>query len=131
MAEHPNLELFRGIHAAFDAGDMETLATFFADDTIWHTPGNNPLSGDFHGRDAVFESFAKEFELSDGTYSVAEVHDVLANDEHIVALLRATARLEEKALDSTYAIVFNVTGGKITEAWELPTDQDKLDEFWS
>ncbi len=110
---------------------MEALAACFTEDAIWHTPGHNPLSGDFHGRDAIFDAFAKEFELSGGTYTVAEVHDALANDEHIVALLRATASREGKELDSNYSIVFNVSGGKITEAWELPTDQDKLDQFWS
>lgn len=109
---------------------METLATFFSEGVIWHTPGKNLLSGDYRSREEAFASFAKEFELSNGTYSV-DVHDVLANDEHIVALLRATAKRDEKSLDVTYAIVFHVEAGKITEAWELPSDQSKLDEFWS
>jgi uncharacterized protein len=42
-------------------------------------------SGDYEGRDATLASFEKEFELSGGTYTV-EVHDVLANDNHTVAL---------------------------------------------
>jgi uncharacterized protein len=30
-----------------------------------------------------------------------------------------------------YVLVFHIRGGKITEAWELWTDQGVLDEFWS
>jgi ketosteroid isomerase-like protein len=117
-------------YAAFTAGDMEALAELFAEDVVWHTPGHNPLSGDYQGRDATFASFAREFELSDGTYAV-ELHDVLADDHHTVALLRSTAHRDGKALDMNYVLVFHIGGGKITEAWELWTDQGVLDEFWS
>lgn len=130
MAEHPNVDLFKRVYAAFTTGDMAKLADLFAEDLVWHTPGRNPLSGVYSGRKAAFESFEKEFELSGGTYS-PEIHDVLANDEHIVALLRATAKRNGKTLDQNYVIVFHVRDGKITEAWEAWTDEAALDEFWS
>jgi len=60
-----------------------------------------------------------------------ELHDVLADDDHTVALLRCTAQRDGKTLDMNYARVFHISGGKITEAWELWTDQGVLDEFWS
>jgi ketosteroid isomerase-like protein len=75
-------------------------------------------------------SFAREFELSGGTYAV-ELHDVLADDDHTVALLRGTAQRDGKGLDMNYVLVFHIGGGRITEAWELWTDQRVLDEFWS
>lgn len=130
MPDHPNLALFRHIYEAFTSGDMDTLATSFASDVVWHTGGNNPLSGDFTGRDATFEAFAKEFELSNGSYEV-DVHDALADDEHIVAILHARAQREGKALDEDYVIVFNVSAGLVTEAWELWVDQPSVDAFWS
>ena len=68
--------------------------------------------------------------MSDGTYAV-DVHDVLANDEHTVALLHATAERGQKRLDQNYAIVFHFQGGKVGEAWELWTDQGACDAFWS
>ena len=130
MTAHPHAEVFMRTYAAFTAGDMEALAELFAEDVVWHTPGRNPLSGDYEGRDATFASFAREFELSGGTYAV-ELHDVLADDDHTVALLRCTAQRDGKTLDMNYVLVFHIAGGKITEAWELWTDQGTLDEFWS
>jgi ketosteroid isomerase-like protein len=130
LADHPNLATFRSIHAAFTTGDMEALASFFDDDVVWHTPGRNPLSGTHTGRAATLESFADEFELSGGTYGV-EVRDAIANDEHIVALLHATADREGKRLDQDYAIVFQLRDGKVHTAWEVWRDQPAVDEFWS
>jgi SnoaL-like domain len=54
MTDHPHIELFRRTYAAFTTGDMDALAEVFAEDVVWHTPGHNPLSGDYEGRDATF-----------------------------------------------------------------------------
>ena len=130
MADHPNLATFRSIHTAFTTGDMDALAQFFDDDVVWHTPGQHPLAGTHEGVAATFKSFAEEFERSSGTYSV-DVHDVLANDEHIVALLHATADRNGKRLDQSYVIVFDMREGKVHAAWEVWKDQPSVDEFWS
>jgi ketosteroid isomerase-like protein len=130
VPDHPHVQVFMRTYAAFTAGDMEALAELVAEDVVWHTPGHNPLSGNYEGRDATFASFAREFELSGGTYAV-ELHDVLADDDHTVALLRCTAARDGKTLDMNYVLVFHIVDGRITEAWELWTDQGLLDEFWS
>jgi ketosteroid isomerase-like protein len=130
LAEHPNVSVFRAIYTAFTTGDMDALGSFFDEDVVWHTPGRHPLAGTYTGRAATFASFAEEFELSGGTYSV-EVREVLANDAHIVALLHATADREEKRLDQDYAIVFEIREGTVRAAWEVWRDQAPVDEFWS
>jgi uncharacterized protein len=130
LPEHPNAEVFQRAFRAFTAGDMDKLAEVFADDVVWHTAGRNPISGDFVGREAAFQSFGQLFERSGGTYR-PEVHDVLANDQHTVAVLHATAQRDGKTLDRNYVIVFHITDGKITEAWEADTDQAAWDDFWS
>lgn len=130
MADHPNVDTFRSIHTAFTTGDMDALATFFDEDVRWHTPGRHALAGTYEGRVATFASFAEEFELSGGTYGV-EVREVLANDECIVAFLRATADREGKRLDQEYAIVFQLRDGVVHVAWEVWRDQPSVDEFWS
>ena len=130
MVEHPNIDVFKRTYAAFTTGDMVKLAEVFAEDVVWHTPGQNPMSGVYRSRDAAFESFAKEFELSGGTYS-PEIHDLLANDEHTVALLHVTATRNGKTLDQNYVLIFHIRDGKITEAWEAWTDEAAWDEFWS
>jgi ketosteroid isomerase-like protein len=130
LAEHPNLETFRAIYQAFTTGDMDSLATFFDENIVWHTPGRHPLAGTYDGRAATFASFAEELELSGGTYSV-DARDVLANDVHIVAFLHATADRGGRRLDQNYAIVFAMCEGKVSAAWEVWEDQPAVDEFWS
>ena len=109
---------------------MDALARFFDEGVVWHTPGEHPLARTYQGRAATFASFAEEIEQSGGTYSV-EVRDVLADDQHIVALLHATANREDKRLDQDYVIVFGVRDGKVHAAWEIWRDQVSVDEFWS
>ncbi len=130
MAEHPNATLLRKGYEAFNKGDMATLRELFSEDVVWHVPGNNQLSGEHRGRDAVFAMFARTAELSGGTYRV-ELHDALANDEHAVGMARATASRQGKQLDSRDVATYHVSNGKITEAWTFGQDQRVTDQFWS
>ncbi len=73
----------------------------------------------------------REFErLSGGTLRV-DVHDILANDEHGAALLRAKGERGEKRYDSLELDVFHVRDGKITAFWSFAENQRATDEFWS
>ena len=130
MAEHPNAERVRKGYEAFAKGDMATLTELFAEDIVWHLPGANQISGEHRGRDAVFAVFGKVGQLSGGTFRI-ELHDVLANDEHAVALQRVTGSREEKRLDALNAEVYHMRNGKITEWWSFSEDQRQDDEFWS
>jgi ketosteroid isomerase-like protein len=64
------------------------------------------------------------------TYSV-ELDDVLANDEHAVALMTARGERAGKQLTYKTAQVYHFRDGKITELWSYSADQDAADEFWS
>jgi uncharacterized protein len=126
---HPNEDLIRKGFDAFMAGDMATLNELFADDIVWHSPGRNPLSGDHRGKEAVFALFAKLGELTGGNFRL-EIHDVLANDEHVVVLARSTAERDGKRLDDNGVQVFHVRDGKVTESWLHPGDVYAGDEFF-
>ena len=130
MAEHPNVGLVKQGYEAFAKGDMATLADVLDENMVWHTSGNNPLAGEYKGRDAVFKMFAQLVELSGGTFR-NEPHDILANDEHAVALTRETARRQGKQLDEPSIQVYHIRDGKVTEAWSFEYDSRRYDEFWS
>ena len=53
-----NLSVLRDGYQAFADGDMARLGELFADEAVWHAPGQNPLSGDYRGKDAIFALFA-------------------------------------------------------------------------
>jgi uncharacterized protein len=126
---HPNEDLARKGYAAFGSGDMDTLNEIFADDLVWHVGGKSSLAGDYRGKDAVFGFFAKTMELSSGTFRL-DIHDILANDDHIVALTTTTGEHDGKSLHDNGVQVLHVKDGKVTESWFHPGDQQAVDEFW-
>jgi ketosteroid isomerase-like protein len=126
---HPNEDLVRRGFAAFRTGDIATLRELFADDILWHVGGRSPIAGDYKGKDEVLGFFAQLAERAGGTFRV-DIHDVLANDEHVVALVKGTAEREGKTLNDNGAQVFHVQGGKVTEEWFHPGDQHANDDFW-
>jgi uncharacterized protein len=130
VTEHPNIEVFKQVYDTFTTGDMDRLAELIAKDVVWHVPGTNLISGEYTSREAIFGCFSKIFELSKGTYR-AELHDILANDEHTVALLHATARHGEKTLDQDYAFISHIRDGQIAELREAWTEGPAWNEFWS
>jgi ketosteroid isomerase-like protein len=129
MAEHPNIGRLRKVYEAFAKGDMATLTELFSQDIVWHWPGACPLSGDHVGRDAVFAVFGKMAERS-GDFT-AEVHDILANDEHAVALTRSVGNRQGKQLNMPNVDVCHIRDGKVTEFWSFAMDQRAEDQFWS
>jgi ketosteroid isomerase-like protein len=90
MAEHPNVARIQDGYAAFAKGDFDVLTDLFADNIVWHNGGRNRLTGDYRGREAVFGFFARLMEVTDGTFRI-DLHAVLADDEHGVALAIVTA----------------------------------------
>jgi uncharacterized protein len=130
MADHPNVELLRKGYAAYSTGDMDVLNELFADDIVWHIAGRSPVSGDYKGRDQVYGFFGKLMELSGGTSKI-EVHDILANDEHAVALVTGTGTRSGKSFEGNDVHVFHLRNGQVVEFWDSPVDQYAADDFWS
>jgi uncharacterized protein len=130
MADHPNLDLMRRGYAAYQAGDMDTINSLFADEVVWHVAGRSQLAGDYTGKEQVFGFFGKLQELSQGT-SAVEVHDLLANDDHGVAIVTESATRNGRSHQGRATHVLHLRDGKVTEFWDAQVDQYAADEFWS
>lgn len=127
MAEHPNAALIRRMYAALSAGDYATvLREIMSDGVVWRLPGSHPVSGDHVGLEAVFAAMGR----FDGAVEL-ELHDVVANDDHAVALLRARGSRGGKQYDALEMDVFHVRDGRVTEFWSFSEDQRKTDDYWS
>jgi ketosteroid isomerase-like protein len=127
---HPNQSLLQSLYDAFSRRDLDTVRTLFADDIVFHQPGRNPTSGDYQGIDEVLGLLRTLGERSGGTFR-SQVHDLLATDEHAVALLRVTAERADLAVDVPVVHVWHVRDGKLAEVWAHPVDQHLLDQFWA
>ena len=49
----------------------------------------------------------------------------------VVALTTIQAQREGRSLQDETVQVFHISGGRATEVWTHPRDQDATDEFWS
>src|SRR6266581_1881320 len=108
---HPNAEAYRRTADAFRAGDRDALAGLIDEDVVWHVPGNNPLAGEIHGREALFRFFHRLHEATDGTFMLKE-HDVLGTDDHVVALSHVSAITTEGRVSVNVVSVFHYRGGR-------------------
>ena len=125
---HPNEDVARGFFEAFADRDLETAAGFLAEDLKYHLGGATALSGTRTGRD----SFLGLMDEVPGIQPSFELHDVVANDEHAVILMRARHRREGKdPLDAPGVFVMHTADGKITDIWSFPFDQAAVAEFLS
>jgi uncharacterized protein len=130
MADHPNLDLMRRGYAAYTSGDLQTIEQLFADDVVWHVSGRSPISGDYTGKAEVFGFFGRLQELSGGTSRV-EVHDLLADDDHGVAIVTQSATRNGRSYEGRVTHVLHLRDGKVTEFWDAYVDQYASDEFWA
>jgi len=107
---------------------METLAALFDEDVVWHIPGINPLAGDIHGRDALWRWFERLREVTDGTFRL-EDHDVLATDDHVVALNVMSVLRDGVRISVNMANVMHFRDGRQQERWFHPSDLSAWDRL--
>jgi uncharacterized protein len=131
VEEHPNVQRIRDALAAYNSGDLEGMRAFIAEDIVWHVGGNHPLSGDYRGRDAVFDYYAKVRDQTGGTLTLKPLN-ILANDEHGGVFMRVSGQRDGKTLDVVLAeaLTFDESG-RWAEYWALADEQDTVDAFWA
>lgn len=130
MSDTP-AEIVRRFQEAQQRGDAATMAELMDEDVVWHVPGRNPMSRDYHGKAEVAGFFARARDLSGGTVRT-ELVDVLGGEDYGVALVRVFAEREARRLDGEFqAFTFRIEGGKIAEFWFMVEDRYAVDAFWS
>jgi ketosteroid isomerase-like protein len=109
---------------------MPTLGELFADDVVWHVGGRSSITGDYKGKGEVFGLFARLAQETGGTFRL-DIHDVLANDDHAIGMVKTTGERGGRTLNDNGVQVFHIDDGKVTESWFHPGDQYADDEFWT
>jgi len=129
MLEHPNVALWRNVHKAFSRGDLETLRTYFTDDVVCRIGGSHPLSGERRGIGGLLAYVQALTEMARGTLRL-EPHEVMATDEHIVALVRLSATSEGRPLHWNAAAIYHLRNGKISQFDTISPEQVAIDEIY-
>ncbi len=128
MAEHPNATLVRQWFAALGNQDNEAAIALMSDEAVWHTSGRGRFAGDYEGKESV-SAYLNGFGMSVDSI-VDDLHSVLADDEHAVALNNSSLTRGDKTLNQSNVFVFHVAGGQITEVWVSFLYQYENDEFF-
>ncbi len=123
MPEHPNVAVARELGDAMAAGDMETLERLIADDVIWHEIGRSEPR---RGKQSLRESTADvDYEIT------GETHDIVANDDHVVALVDATATRAGRTLKYRTAEIYHMRDGRLVERWAFSDDTAAIVDFFA
>lgn len=125
MDEHPNAKLVRRMTDDLNSGDLQGMADMLADDVVWHEIGRDePI----RGKEALAARFtgpsAPDYQIT------GELHDVVANDDHTIALVNATATREGRTFKYRTAEIMHIRDGKIAERWAFSDDTEAINEFF-
>jgi len=120
-----SLALIRQTVSALNRGDAQAAAEWLADDVEWHEIGRTePIVG----KAALAARYGAAIP---GWEITAEVHDIVANDEHAIALVTATAGMGGRSFTYRTAEIFHIREGKITARWAFSDDTAAINEFFA
>ncbi len=125
-----NERVLRELGAAYAAADIAAIDALLSDDVVFHVPGSHPLSGTYAGKDEVFGYLAKVAGISESDDGGFDIHAVMADDEHAVALVTGTIEHGGVRFIRPTVHIFHINGKQVTEFWEASLDQHAEDAFW-
>lgn len=132
MGDSPTVELLKKGYKAFADKDIDAFREVNAEDIVWHTPGNHPLSGTIRGIDGVIEWVKRSAEVTNGTFDV-EVHKILGDEEWGVAVCTYRGQRKGMNLEMPGVQVYkrDPQRNQIVEQRIWVYDDVFVNEFWS
>jgi ketosteroid isomerase-like protein len=127
---HPNVLSYLAAMAAFNRHDLTAVAEHVHPDFVYRIPGRSKIAGEFHGIEGFVEALTRLRDESDGTLELTPVA-VLADDEHLLARARVTARRGGKRLDTENCYAFRFVNGKVADGQVFLSDPEHVDDFWA
>jgi uncharacterized protein len=118
------IQTVRSGFEAFKRGDLKAVGELFTDDAVWHGRGSTKFGGDFKGRDAIMGDMAQFAQTFQDIQ--LDIHDILANEQHVVALVNSSVKRNGKMYEDHQTFVFHLNNeGKTTETW-ITSDTEQL-----
>ncbi|MFO7548568.1 MAG: nuclear transport factor 2 family protein [Acidimicrobiia bacterium] len=126
MSDHPNAARYRSMRAAMQAGDMSQMADAIAEDIEWWEIG---ASEPIRGKAALM---ARMDDLASDVQISVDLHDVVANDDHMIALVTATATRGDATFDYRTAEIYHTDAeGRVTHRWAFSDDTQRINDFFA
>lgn len=120
-----NLAVVRAMY-----GGDEAERASIARDIVWHVPGHNPVSGDYHGYDEYTGLMVSRMAPLDRWDFTLE--SAMINGSYVMTTFRVQGERRGKTIDLRGGHLMRVTDdGRVAEGWGFTEDQDALDEFFT
>lgn len=130
-AVHANIQLVQTYFDSLAKGDLATLGSLFSDDVIWHQPGNGLLSKTYYGKQELFPLFGQFMEISQGSFKIDFVKNIMANGDLVTATLQFSAKKATgQSISMAGVDLMKIENGKIKEVHLFSGDQAAEDLFW-
>ncbi|SDL12191.1 nuclear transport factor 2 family protein [Siphonobacter aquaeclarae] len=127
MTTHPNLELVHRFFQAYATGDQAGVEAILSPSVRWHIPGNHPLSGVKTGIAEVLDYLSQ---LGKAAFQASPIV-MGVSDQYVIDCHRNWSSLSNIAnLDAMSCLLWKMEGGKITEVFNFPEDQHRVDAFF-
>ena len=130
MGVAENVAQVRRFYSLGAAANYPQRAPMFAPDAVWHVPGNNPVSGSYHGIDEMmFTMGARMQPLDDWRIKVV---DVMGNGDMVVSVTFMIGERRGRKVDMLGGHLFRFNDeGLIVEVRGFAADQPALDAFFA
>ncbi|MFG2722547.1 ester cyclase [Streptomyces sp. NPDC048416] len=121
MSTEENKQLVRRFYQEIDAGNIDALDEFVAEDYLDHSPP--PFPGFAPGREGLKEAFRLFWEATPGTHTI---EDQIAEGDKVVSRLTARGVHEGdlpgiprtgKAVETTAVVIHRIENGRLVEKW--------------
>jgi len=135
MHQDEGRQLLARLHQAqntfYQGGESAALREVLTEDIVWHVPGSNAISGEYHGIDAVMSYFARRRDVADRSFRLTS-RQVLTGDEGWIASV-TDGRAAIDGQDFTWSTVglYQVRHGRIAVCRLLPFDAATFDAIWA
>ncbi|MHA6626334.1 nuclear transport factor 2 family protein [Pseudonocardia sichuanensis] len=124
------LAVARRYFDALSAKDFATVAAMFADDIVWHQPGDNRFSGTHRGSAAVGEMIGGMMAVSEGTFALSATAAPMVNGTLVAAPVHFSGTRDGAAMAQDGLDLLRIEGDRIAEAWLFSSDPRSEDTFW-
>ncbi len=108
---------------------MSWMNEHMADDVVWHVGGNSKWAGSYVGKANVLDFFARQAQAL-ASPPAPDIHDVVGNEDHVVALGTASATAPDgSSVEWKYVQIFHIKDGRATEVWGMAENDAAVDPF--
>lgn len=119
-----------------DQWSIETVRRFYrqeqeyaAKDIVWHVPGHNHVSGEYHGHNDYFS--VMPFRMAPLDVWDFILKDVMVNGNYVVATFALKGERKGINIETNGAHIFRLNEqGQVAEGWGFTEKQDDLDAFF-